>query len=75
MNQDDLALFTSQELIEELMRRKTFLGIVLHSEQEAKTDAWPEQRMFRVHLSASLDTEQAGRLLGVVADHLDRMNA
>jgi hypothetical protein len=75
MDQDDLALFTSQELIDELMRRKTFLGIVVHSEQEAKSDAWPEERVFKVRFNGNLDTEQAGRVLGVVAEYLDRMNA
>ncbi len=75
MNQDELALFTSQELIDELMRRKTFLGIVVHSEQEAKTDTWPEERLFKVRFNANLDTEQAGRLLAVVAAHMDRLSA
>ncbi|WP_422928530.1 hypothetical protein [Singulisphaera sp. PoT] len=75
MNQDELALYTSQELIDELMRRKTFLGIVVHSEQEAKTDEWPEERIFRVRYNRNLEQEQVGRLLGVVSEYVDRLNA
>jgi len=75
MNQDELALFTSQELIDELMKRKTFLGIVVHSEQEAKTDDWPEERVFKVRFNANLDAERAGRLLAVVAEYMDRLSA
>src|SRR4051794_8628083 len=33
---NDLELFTTKELINELMQRKTFLGIVVHSEEELK---------------------------------------
>jgi hypothetical protein len=75
MNADDLALFTSQELVDELMRRKTFLGVVIHSEQEAKTDDWPEERIFKVRYKANLGAEQTGRLLGVVSEYLDRLSA
>lgn len=75
MNQDELALFTSQELIEELMRRKTFLGIVVHSQEEAKIPAWPQERLFRVHYNGNLDAERAARLLGVVAEYMDRLSA
>jgi len=75
MNQDELALYTSQELIDELMKRKTFLGVIVHSEQEAKTDVWPEERIFRVRFNENLEAEQVGRLLAVVAEYLDRLSA
>lgn len=75
MNQDDLALFTSQELIDELMRRKTFLGVIVHSEQEAKSDVWPDERIFKVRFNENLDRERTSRLLAVVAEYMDRLNA
>lgn len=75
MNQDELELFTSQELIDELMRRKTFLGVVIQSEQEARTDVWPEESVFKVRFNANLDTEKVGRLLSVVAEYMDRLSA
>ena len=44
------------------MRRKTFLGVVVHSEEEQKTQAWTGERVFRVHLNGNLDVAEAGRL-------------
>src|SRR5436190_1642321 len=35
-----LELYTTRELIEELMRRTTFLGVVVHSEEELRNGAW-----------------------------------
>jgi len=59
-------------LIAELMGRKTFLGIVVHSEQELKASPWTGERLFKVHHNANLDTAEAGRLLEVVAQHVVR---
>jgi hypothetical protein len=67
----DLAFVTNQELIAELMRRKTFLGVVVHSETDWKQDGWGDQRMFRVHFSGNLETEEASRLLSRVANYID----
>jgi len=57
------AFFTTKELIEELMRRKTFLGVVVHSEQELRGPHWTGEKMFQVHLNENLDPAQASRLL------------
>ena len=35
-SQNDLAFVTSQELVNELMRRKTFLGVVIHAEGDVR---------------------------------------
>ncbi len=69
----DLELHTTQELIEELMRRKTFLGVVVHSPQELKGTGWSGERVFSVHHNGNLQADEAGRLLDVVAEHL-RLN-
>jgi len=66
----DLELHTTQELIEELMRRKTFLGVVIHSQEELKGRDWAGERVFSVHHNANLAAAEAGRLLDVVAEHL-----
>jgi len=66
-----LEFFTTQELISELMRRKTFLGIVVHSTDELRGSTWAGEKVFQVHFNSNLDAEQAGRLLDVVAGHLD----
>ena len=71
MESSELAFYTNQELVEELMRRKTFLGVVVQSEAEWKGRDWGEERVFKVHLNGNLDATQAGRLLDRVAEHLN----
>jgi hypothetical protein len=67
----ELAFVTNEELIAELMRRRTFLGVVVHSESDWKHDAWGDERMFRVHFNGNLATEEASRLLNRVASYID----
>jgi hypothetical protein len=67
----DLAFYTTEELVSELIGRKTFLGLVLHSEQEMKQHGWTGEQVFRLHFNANLKPEEACRLLDTVADHLD----
>jgi len=55
-----------------LMRRRTFLGVVIHSEQELKEPSWTGEKIFQLHVNSNLKIEEAGRLLEVVANYLDR---
>jgi len=71
MEPSELALFTSQELIDELVRRSTFLGVVVHAEDEARAKVWRRDRMFKVRFNTNLNATEAGRLLEVIAHHLD----
>jgi hypothetical protein len=66
----ELELYSTQELIEELMRRKTFLGVVVQCADAWKGGPWGDERIFRIHFSGHLDASQAGRLLDRVAEHL-----
>jgi len=75
MEPNDLELYSTRELIAELMQRSTFLGVVIHSEDEARRQGWPAERVFKVHLNENLDTPEATRLLETVAGHLDRNHA
>jgi hypothetical protein len=68
----ELELYTTTELIAELMRRKTFLGVVVHSAQEFKSNEWTGRQVFRVHFNSNLDAARAGRLLDAVAGQIDR---
>lgn len=70
MNPGDLELFSTQDLIDELMARNTFQGVLVHALEEAKTADWSGERVFVVRHNASLATEEAGRLLDVVSQHL-----
>jgi hypothetical protein len=71
MKESDLAFHTTSELIAELMRRRTFMGVVVHSDPEWKGEPWGAERTFRVHFNSNLDTGQATRLLDAVARYLD----
>lgn len=71
MQPSELELYSTQELIDELMRRQTFLGVVIHAEQELKTHTWGDERIFKVHFNNNLDAAQTGRLLDSVANYID----
>ena len=70
MQSTDLAFYTTDELIREIMRRHTFYGCIVHSAEEHKQEVW-EERTFRVHFNHNLDHARASRLLDAVAEHLD----
>jgi hypothetical protein len=70
MNATALDFVTTQELISELIRRKTFLGVVVHSTEELRSDRWRGERVFRIQHSDNLELDEAGRLLGVIADRM-----
>ena len=70
MESSELAFYTTQELIAELMRRQTFLGVVINSQEEWKGSAWGDERTFEVHLNSNLDTSEASRLLSRVSDFM-----
>ena len=69
--QSELAFYTAKELIDELMRRKTFLGVVVHSDEEMKASRWGDERLFKVHFNENLDSVQASRLLDTVSEYMD----
>jgi hypothetical protein len=71
MQPSDLAFVTTDELIDELLRRRTFLGVIVHSETELKTPEWGGARHFKVRFNGNLDAGQTGRLLGTVAEYID----
>jgi hypothetical protein len=70
MTPGDLELFSTQDLIDELLQRTTFQGVIVHSRDEAKGRDWSGERIFQVRLNANLVPEEAGRLLDVVSRYL-----
>lgn len=70
MESNELAFYPTQDLIKELVQRKTFLGVILHSEQEMRNGNWREEEIFKVHLNDNLDTATASRLLNVISEYL-----
>jgi hypothetical protein len=75
MQPSELAFYTTKELVDELMRRKTFLGVVIHSQEELKSASWDGERIFKVHYNSNLNAEQAHRLLDAVTEHMERRNS
>jgi hypothetical protein len=69
--QPELEFYSTSELIDELMRRRTFLGVIIHSAEEFKQPQRDEDRVFRVHFNGNLNSTQAGRLLEKVASRID----
>jgi len=72
MDSASLELISTSELVEELLRRTTFQGVIVHSHEEAKSRDWIGERIFRVRHNTNLDTEEVGRLLDVVSRHIAR---
>lgn len=70
MNPADLELFSTDDLVNEILRRATFQGVIVHSRDEAKRRDWSGERIFRVRHNANLDIEEVGRLLDVVGQHI-----
>jgi hypothetical protein len=66
-----LELCTTRELVEELLRRKTFLGVIVHAEEELKT-VWQGERIFKVRFNDNLNAGEARRLLGRVAEYMEQ---
>ncbi len=70
MNAGELEFFATQDLINELLRRTTFQGVVIHAVEGAKSRHWCGERRFAVSHNANLRTEEAGRLLNVISEYI-----
>ena len=72
MKPGELELFSTEELIDELMRRTTFQGVIVHARDGAKSRHWSGERIFRVRLNGNLGLGEAGRLLDVVSQQIGK---
>lgn len=70
MHSGELELYSTQHLIDELLRRTTFQGVVVHALEETREADWQGERMFTMRHSESLNTEEAGRLLDIVSSYI-----
>jgi hypothetical protein len=70
MERAELAFFTTAELVKELTRRTTFLGVVVHAETDLK-DHWAGERTFCVSFNSNLSAGEVRRLLDVVSANLE----
>ncbi len=72
MDDTDLAFYSTEQLIDELMRRKTFLGLVIHADEELRHTRWQGDKVFKVHYNSNLGLEQASRLLETISESIQR---
>jgi len=72
MKPSELTFFTCKELVDELMRRQTFLGVVVHAQNDFKEQRWTPEQVFRVHFNINLDAAEVSRLLERVSAHIDQ---
>ena len=70
MMSEELSFFSTQELIDEIINRSTFQGIIIHTVDNAKSREWEGERVFRLRFNDNLGSEEAGRLLDVVSRHI-----
>jgi len=75
MEPADLELFTTKQLIAELLRRQTFQGVVIHAEDTPRTLRWDGERFFQLHFNANLTRDQICNLLGAVADYVQEQTS
>jgi hypothetical protein len=70
MDPNELAFYSSRDLIDELLRRESFLGVIVHSAEETRGRGWTGNKAFQVRFNSNLDMDAAGRLLNLVAEGL-----
>lgn len=75
MTPDELEFVPTQALINELVRRTTFLGVIVQSTEEYRNNWTEGERSFRVHYNDNLADDEARRLLAVVSDQMMRFDA
>jgi hypothetical protein len=66
----ELAFVPTRELVDELVRRQSFLGVVVHALEETRGKGWTGNKNFQVRFNSNLDAEAVSRLLNVVAEGL-----
>ncbi len=70
MSAGELELYSTRALIDELVRRATFQGVIVHSPEGGRAPEWDGDRVFSVQYNANLSDEAAGRLLDRIGQHL-----
>jgi hypothetical protein len=68
MNVTELAFYSSRELVNELMQRQSFLGVIVHALEETRGQGWNGNKNFQVRFNENLDAEAVSRLLNIVAE-------
>jgi hypothetical protein len=70
MNASELAFYSSRELVDELVSRQSFLGVIVHSVEETRGRCWTGNQEFQVRFNENLGAEGVRRLLNVIAEEI-----
>ena len=73
MELNDLETYSTEELINELMGRVTFQGVLVYSAEEVKRVGWNGEKMFKVRYNSNLTKPQMVNLLEQISIHLDQL--
>jgi hypothetical protein len=68
MTTNELAFYSSTDLVDELLRRQSFLGVIVHAVGETRGHGWKGDRDFQVRFNNNLNVDAVRRLLNVVAE-------
>jgi hypothetical protein len=60
---NDLEFYSIEELINEIIKRKTFQGIIIHTEGDCKENKWRGIKDFKVHWNNNLQKHEASQIL------------
>lgn len=60
---EELELYTTEQLINEIIRRKTFQGVIVHAEGDFKDRPWRGVKDFKVHWNDNLKKKEACEIL------------
>lgn len=66
----ELELYATEELLDEVLRRSSFQGVVVHSQDAVGNQSEPEERTFSVRFNHNFETEAVRRLLDIVSRRL-----
>jgi hypothetical protein len=69
----DVSFCTTEQLITELVHRKTFLGVVIRSEKEFREAKWSGERIFRI-TNSNMTRDEMLHLLRKIVDFIESRN-
>lgn len=66
----NLELYTTEEMVEEIINRTTFLGVVIQSEEDCKNKNWYGKKAFKIHWNNNLNNKEVADILENMASSL-----
>lgn len=70
MNDRELELYSTEELVREILGRASFRGVVVHMCDDVGNRPEPDEMTFNVRFNRNFEADEIGRLLDVVSRRL-----